>query len=108
MLAQETQRDVHTYLLSCHKRNVYSSAADLAVLFRKRCDGGRADTAYVYGEPGRPAVQHHVVDGRETDSGQGERRRYIGVVGPDRRHRRDQQRHTDKRLSAVFQHPGDK
>jgi len=108
--AQDRQRCILSIIMS--QRNVYSSAADLAIFFRRRCDGGTADTAYVYDEPGWPAVQHHVVDGRETDSGQTERRWYIGVVGPDRRrrrrYRRNQQRHTDKRLSAVFQHPDDK
>lgn len=107
----QDQRCILSIIMS--QRNVYSSAADLAIFFRRRCDGGAADTAYVYDEPGWPAVQHHVVDGRETNSGQTERRWYIGVVGPDRRrrrcrYRRDQQRHTDKRLSAVFQHPDDK
>lgn len=101
---------VHTIIT----RHVYSSTADLAVLFRERCDGGDEDTANVYHEPGWPAVQHHVVDGRQTDTGQAGWR-CVGVVFGvvvvgriQRGRRRDGQQHTDKRLSAVFQHPDDK
>lgn len=43
-----TRMQVHTIIT----RHVYSSTADLAVLFRERCDGGDEDTANVYHEPG--------------------------------------------------------
>lgn len=48
--AQASKRCILSIIMS--QRNVYSSAADLAIFFRRRCDGGAADTTYVYDEPG--------------------------------------------------------